>query len=385
MSDHPLSPNLGPAFSGDIAPVDYLEWYVPRLIEGVTHDLSQSGLHFDWDWNELMKGEINAGLTNPFDPPLNGRDLVAQREGVEPNRIAGGHGVSQSLILALLASAKGDAPRKVAVEMPSYAPVAQFPRTLGYEVVPFYRGPQSESDCGPWLINRESLLSIISDVCAVVTTPMQNPTGWMMDERDQEWLVDVCASHGLPLISDEVYIDSARGSRDYRPMHRYGEHCISVNSLTKCYGLGPLRVGWIVASPNIANAAIRAVHNMQGSLATPSLRMAELAWAMLDEPLELIRRRRDENLPILVEMLADRGIDWTPPPSGIFGCIPLPEGVDSQLFVEQVCAKKGLLATPCLMFDASLSRLLRIGWGGEPEDFKAAITALGEALDEIGE
>ena len=106
MEDHPLSPNLGESVGGGEFPaIDYLEWYVPRLQEGVSHDLSQSGFHYPWDWQKLSGGKMPDDLTNPFtNTPLNPREWVAKREGVKPSQVAGGHGVSQSLLFALLHS-----------------------------------------------------------------------------------------------------------------------------------------------------------------------------------------------------------------------------------------------------------------------------------------
>jgi aspartate/methionine/tyrosine aminotransferase len=274
-------------------------------------------------------------------------------------------------------------PRKVAVEMPSYAPVSQFPRALGFEVLPFWRGPKNTEDCGSWRIDRESLQSIIDDVCAVITTPVQNPTGWMMDEDDQQWLSDICNNKGVGLISDEVYLDTTIGTPHYRPMHNYGSHCVSVNSLTKCYGLGPLRIGWIIGSEKNATNAVRVMNNLQGMLATPSLRLAEMAWPYLEEPLELIEKRRAENLPHLIDVLTANGIEWTPPPTGIFGCIPLPADVDCQRFIEDICSKHGVLATPALMFSSKLSNMIRVAWGGEPEAFVAAMDAFDSCLQEL--
>ena len=385
MDEHPLSPNLGCASGGgDFPPVNYLEWYDPRLEKQMKHDLSQSGLEYPWDWQKICKGEILENITNPISKiPLEPNSWVAMREGVGNSNVTIGHGVSQSLLFALLSVMNPEKPRKVAVEMPSYAPVSQFPRALGCEVIPFWRGPINDDDVGPWHIDRTSLESIIGDVCAVVTTLVQNPTGWMMSDDDQQWLADICASNHVGIVSDEVYLDSTKGSNDYRPMHHYGEHCVSVNSLTKCYGLGPLRFGWIIGSEKVARNAMKVFHNLQGSLATPSLRLAEIIWPQIDDALELIELRRKENLPLLIETLASNGIIWTPPPSGIFGCIPLPKGVDCQQFVEDICGKHDLLLTPCLMFSAQLSNFIRVAWGGEPKSFAEAMEIFNICLQEL--
>ncbi len=373
--EHPLSPNLGgPATGADLPPIDYLEWYVPRLQAGVEHDLTQSGFAHPWDWDGVLQGESLQNLTNPFtEPPLNPEALISAIEGVSPAQVVCGHGVSQCLAFALMAVLDPDKPRKVAVEMPSFAIASQFPRALGCEVIPFWRGPSDEGDCGPWRLDREGISQLLAEVGALITTPMQNPTGWMMDEDDQQWLADVCATHGVGLVSDEVYIDSARGTEHHRPMFRYGEHCVSVNSLTKCYGLGPLRLGWVIGSEERMVTAGRAMHTMQGMLATPSLRLAEMLLPRINEPLALMAERRETNLPLLLKVLDSHDIAWTPPPSGIFGCIHLPNDWSALDAIEQIADPLGLLVVPGGMFAPQLDGYVRIAWGGEPRAFAAAM------------
>tara|TARA_B100001750_G_C15451965_1_gene569421 strand:- start:210 stop:1373 length:1164 start_codon:yes stop_codon:yes gene_type:complete len=385
MDEHPLSPNLGGASGGgDFPPINYLEWYLPRLQKGVVHDLSQSGLSYPWGGELKNDGGMLDEFTDVFSEiQFDPRIWVAQREGVEPSQVAGGHGVSQCLLFALLAVMNNEKPRRVAVEIPSYAPVSQFARALGCEVVPFTRGPLDPTDCGPWKICRSELEGIIDEVCAVVTTPLQNPTGWMMDIEDQKWLSNICQKAGIGIVSDEVYLDSTKGTEYYRPMHTFGHHCVSVNSLTKCYGLGTLRIGWIIGSKEMADNAVRAMHSLQGSLAMPSLHIAKLAWPHLDSPLEYIKQRRIENIPLLQEVLSKNGIKWNPPPTGIFGCFALPEGIDSQWFVEEVCSKHDLLAVPGLMFSSELSNIVRVAWGSNLSLFSPAMEALDHCLKEL--
>lgn len=112
---------------------------------------------------------------------------------------------------------------------------------------------------------------------------------------------------------------------------------------------------------------------MQGMLATPSFRLAEAVWPRIDEPLELMAERRAENLPLLLQVLDDNGIDWTPPPTGIFGCIQLPRGWSALAAIEQVADPLGLLVVPGGMFAPQLDGYVRIAWGGEPEAFAAAM------------
>jgi aspartate/methionine/tyrosine aminotransferase len=395
--EHPLSPNLGGKTAGsELPPIDYLEWYEPRLQAGIKHDLTQSGFQYPWNWDELLSENPPKNLSNPFtDPPLDPFSMIAEREGVSPNQVAGGHGVSQSLLFALLAVLNPDKPRRVAVEMPSYAPVSQFPRALGCEVLPFWRGPAGGAtgngdeanfdgrEESPWRLDRAGIEKILPQVGALITTPMLNPSGRMIDADDQQWLADICASQNVGIVSDEVYIDSARGTEHHRPMFRYGDHCVSVNSVTKCYGLGSLRLGWVIGSEEKIVTARRAMHTMQGMLATPSLRLAEMIWPRIDEPLRLMVERCETNLPLLLKVLESHDIAWTPPPTGIFGCLQLPNGWSALDAIEQFADPLGLLVTPCAMFAPQLDGYIRIAWGDEPSSFAESMIAFDSFLSKL--
>ena len=370
-----VEPRLGGPVSGDeIPPVDYLSWYVPRLQENRPHDLSQSGFAHDWDFD--LSSEQLLGFWKSGEDPA---QWVAERHGVHLNQVCITHGASQAISLAILAALPKDGPRAVGVEMPSFAVVSQSARLLGCEVIPFHRGPNQ----GPWTLNREEVMDILPKVGVIALTPVMNPTGEMISEDDQDWLIDVTTKAGVNIVSDEVYLDAAKGTEFYRPMYLKSYNVISVNSLTKTYGLGPLRFGWMIGASELIQNAINAFQNMQGMASAPSVSIAGAVFPRLDEALDAIWVARKENLPKLMDILDKHGIDWTPPPFGIFGAFPI--GVDAVKALAEHGKPLGLLATPGGMFHSELKNHLRIAWGGDPKAFEEAMPVLSRFLTSIQE
>lgn len=370
-----VEPRLGGPVSGDeIPPVDYLSWYVPRLQENRPHDLSQSGFAHDWDFD--LSSEQLLGFWKSGEDPA---QWVAERHGVHLNQVCITHGASQAISLAILAALPKDGPRAVGVEMPSFAVVSQSARLLGCEVIPFHRGPNQ----GPWTLNREEVMDILPKVGVIALTPVMNPTGEMISEDDQDWLIDVTTKAGVNIVSDEVYLDAAKGTEFYRPMYLKSYNVISVNSLTKTYGLGPLRFGWMIGASELIQNAINAFQNMQGMASAPSVSIAGEVFPRLDEALDAIWVARKENLPKLMDILDKHGIDWTPPPFGIFGAFPI--GVDAVKALAEHGKPLGLLATPGGMFHSELKNHLRIAWGGDPKAFEEAMPVLSRFLTSIQE
>lgn len=355
-----------------IPPVDYLDWYVARLAEKRPHDLSQSGFAHAWDLDADIEAQLGfwKGDVDPRAP-------VALRYGVDVEQVCVGHGVSQALTLAILAALPAEGARVVGVEMPSYGPVSQCARLLGCEVVPF------ERDVWTGRYDRGELARTLEEVSLIVLTPMLNPTGFMLPVDEQDWLVKACAQADVNIVSDEVYLDAATGTEFYRPMFELGDHCLSVNSVTKCYGLGPLRFGWVIGAPDLIESARRAFFNLQGEGSGPSSALAMQALPRLDEALDQLRANREANLPLLRAVLAAGGIEWNEPPTGIFGLIPL--GTNALQAIDGLGRELGLLASPGGMFHAELANHLRVSWGSSPQAFEAAMPVLSEFLKRIQE
>ena len=93
----------------------------------------------------------------------------------------------------------------------------------------------------------------------------------------------------------------------------------------------------------------------------------------INEPLALMAERREANLPLLLKVMDSHDIAWTPPPSGIFGCIHLPNDWSALDAIEQIADPLELLVVPGGMFAPQLDGYVRIAWGGEPKAFAAAM------------
>ena len=397
-------PQVGaPVAGGDIPPVAHLDWYIPKLGQGYSHDLSQSGLMMDWDWEKLLDRQVgqldkwwSLGKGDP-------NELVAELEGVSPDRGVCCAGATQAVQLALMAAleSRGKGSRsgsderdgdngsdgrmtRVAVEMPSYSPVTQSARLLGLETVPFHRHPDEERpSASPWHLDRETLSNILPTVGALIITPVLNPCGWSLTDEDHAWLVAATAEHGVMLIADEVYDHALRPEGLYNPFFAEGEHCISVSSLTKCHAMGNLRFGWLVASKAVAQAAQRAFRTTSALLSSPVITMVAAAWPHLDRALERITMLRQANLPLLQTVLEKHEIDWAPPPAGLFGAFELPGKMSAFEVVETLGKKHDLLAVPGCMFDESLGRWLRVAWSIPADKFAAAMVALDALLSDL--
>lgn len=354
----------GPAKGDDLPPVAYLQWYIPRLREQRKHNLSFSGLQFPWELDE-----VEDVWRDHRKPGYDERSLVATMYDVPVENVHLAMGATQAISLAIAAASRGG---KVAVEMPSYGPVSQTARILGLETIEVNRLPTSEV----WTIDRGNWEVVLAEVDLLMISPQLNPVGCTYTEDDRKWLVEKCKEMDVRIISDEVYSAS---DRNWKPFFKDGGHCISISSLTKVHGLGVIRYGWILASEDTIQNVNKAFHNMEGMMASPTIRIAEKVRPKLHEPIDLIEEYRKRNIPVLQKALEGLGISWVPPKHGVFGAFRI-EGVDTLEMIDTIGKDLDLLAVPGCMFDSGLTEWLRVGWSIEPKHFAEAISVLEEVI-----
>jgi aspartate/methionine/tyrosine aminotransferase len=363
----------------EIPTIGYLDWYVPRLEENRPYNLSLSGMQYEWDIEELMKDTVydiaNHHIGALDDPRIN----VSKREGVGVENVVICHGATQALHVSVCAAMamSNKKTNNIAVESPCYAPIVQSPQLFNHPTRKVTRTP---ADDGPWRIDKVEWLAAIKDSAILMVTPILNPCGWDYHPEDRNWIVKTCKDHEVIIIADEVYIDSKREHSTYSPFHTLGEHCISVNSLTKIYSLGTLRYGWLISSKEISEQARRAFFTLSGMMGSPTLRVADSIFPNLDLAINKMNEFRNKNLPLLREMLNKMNIPWNEPPYGLFGAFELPLEIDAMEFVDNECKQFGVLAVPGIMFSEKLSGWLRVSWSIEPKVFSESLINLEKAL-----
>jgi aspartate/methionine/tyrosine aminotransferase len=226
-----------------------LEEWQSRYEQIVEINLADSGV-LPVTLGELLTlgGDFEDLLNLPLHyPEVNGTELLR-------GRIAEAHGVGPEHVLVTVGAAEANA---VAVETlldrddgivvmtPSYMQVEGIARNRGADVATFPLDP----DDG-WRPNLSVLEAAVGPKTRVIAvTNPNNPTGYVLSNDEIATIVDIARGCGAWLLADEVYRGSERLTDDETPpLSEHYERTISVNSLSKSYGLSGLRIGWIVAA-----------------------------------------------------------------------------------------------------------------------------------------
>jgi aspartate/methionine/tyrosine aminotransferase len=185
------------------------------------------------------------------------------------------------------------------------------------------------------------------------------------------------AEHGGKLIVCEVYMEYARPEERVHAC-RVAPNGVSIGSLTKAYGLGPLRAGWMVLGEEVARERQTLVDQLYLDYVDPptiALRAYASALTQLEALARPIARVEAESRPIFERWLrTTEGISAVVPERGIIA-FPRVEGVaDTRALCEFLVREHQVDVVPGEFF--GLPGHVRVGCAQPPELLRAGLERL---------
>ncbi len=208
-----------------------------------------------------------------------------------------------------------------------------------------------------------------------------NPTGRIIARDTLDGLIALCRRHGIWLFSDEVYRllgpDSDRHLPQVADLYERG---LSLNVMSKAYGLPGLRIGWIAcADRDLLVRLERMKHYLSICNSGPSERLAVIGLRARDRILARNNALVRDNLALFDAFFDDHRhlFDWTRPDGGCVGYPRWtgPGSVDA--FATKLVEEAGVLVLPSSIYRSDLGPTptdrFRIGFGraGLPEGLAA--------------
>jgi aspartate/methionine/tyrosine aminotransferase len=239
-----------------------------------------------------------------------------------------------------------------------------------------------------WRLDLDRVAAAIRPNTRLILMNFPNsPTGATLDRATLDGLIGLCRRHGLWLVNDEVYRGTEPdAARRMPPIAELYERGISINAVSKSFGLPGLRVGWLVsADPAIVPGVMLRKSHLSASLAAPSEVLAQIALThenfLIARNLRIAaanRRHFDDFVarqPDQFENLYQAQTVWAFP--RYLG----PEGADR--FATRLAQDAGVLLLPSSLWHSPLAATpaehLRIGLSRG--DIRPALAAIERQLD----
>jgi len=265
--------------------------------------------------------------------------------------------------------------------LPNFMQIHGLMKSFGGKVKTFFL--KEDLDWNPDLDELKTLVT--KNTKLIVVTNPNNPTGGQLSEESRQAILELSRWADAWLVSDEVYQGAEYDGIITPSFWGTYKKAIVTNGLSKTYGLPGLRVGWMVAPPDIASTAWSYKDYTTITISALSDRLARVALSpeKRNSILERTRQIIRANFSILES--------WMDKQEGLFQCIPPRAGaiafprynldINATELGHRIREEKSVLIQPGDQFE--LDYHIRFGLG---EDAKFLITALdlvGELLAEL--
>jgi aspartate/methionine/tyrosine aminotransferase len=281
-------------------------------------------------------------------------------------------GGSEANFLVFLAMLEQD--DEVIVEQPGYSPLWLVPEMLGARIIPWERKFENK-----FALDIESLKTKTNDrTKMIVITNLHNPSGVLIDNSTLRSVSEIANDHNALLLIDEMFLDAGNTPQKTA----FGmDSVIVTSSVSKIYGIGGLRTGWIIAENDIAKKCLQA--KWQTCVASPYLSEVIVGVALKKAKSALLKRYKEienRNRPVVEEWIEANSslLDWNPPDGSVL-CFPqYKPKISSVEFAKALLTTKEVLISPGEYF--GLNGHFRLTFMNTMDELRFGLDAIIECL-----
>jgi aspartate/methionine/tyrosine aminotransferase len=303
------------------------------------------------------------------------QDYVRRGHRVDADRIALTSSTSEAY--ALLFKLFCDPGDQVLVPRPSYPLFDHLTRLEAVEAVSYALDYH-----GAWRIDLDAVhCALTARTRALLIVSPNNPTGSFLHREDLAALVEVCRTHGLALIGDEVFVDYPLDPAPDAASVLDQDEVIAcaLGGLSKSCGLPQAKLGWVVwAGPAVdVSATLASYEIIADSYLSVSTPVQSAAPALLTRAAPVraeLQRRIARNL----QALRDACAEWPAATvlrteAGWSAVVQVPAVRPEEDLVVTLVTEDGVLVHPGFFFDFPREAFLVLSLIVAPVDFDAGV------------
>ena len=308
---------------------------------------------------------LTLGYTETWGAPALRRAIARTYDAIEADHVLCFAGAEEGLYCAMLALLGPD--DHAIVTVPNYQSMETLPRSICGEV----SGWRLRAENG-WQPDPDELRALLRPNTKLVAVNFpNNPTGAIADASTFRALAELCDERGIHLFSDEVYRGLERDASHRLPQAAdLIDQGVSLNVMSKAYGLPGLRIGWIATRDRaLLSRMERMKHYLSICNAGTSEVLACIALGasgtLLARNLELCRN----NLRALGDFFAERPdlYAWEAPRGGCVGFARYLGADGVEAHCRRLVEEAGVLLLPASLFESPLADVprngFRVGYG----------------------
>jgi aspartate aminotransferase/aminotransferase len=205
----------------------------------------------------------------------------------------------------------------------------------------------------------------------IINNP-HNPTGRIYTRAELEFLHGLADRHGLLLLVDEAYNEFVEEGAGFVPAGELDpdkEHTVTVNSMSKNYGVSGWRIGYLFGGQRVVDQVLKI--NQHLVTCAPTILSAYLA-EHFEQLLDITRPQIQRTVRLrnrVGERLAAGGVRTLPGSATFYLFASLGDStLTSTEFATELLRDNGISVVPGIGYGESCDRFIRIAVGSESEE-----------------
>lgn len=349
----------------------YLEW-ANALFPRATHDLAASG---EPTRNVVVQEEAKAATFADL------ARAVARHNARPVEEVSLALGASHGLFLAYAALLSPGAREEVLVENPHYEPLSRIPHSLGAQVLHFERFFTEN-----YVVDVDRVLSLVTERTRVVAlSNLHNPSGVRISDGTLRALSEALGRRAprCVLLVDEAYASFDARCNDHgiflHSARNCGDNVVAVSTLTKSFGYGPERIGWVLAAPDLTRKVALQTTTSLGVLPRSMATLGVSVFSRLAQlRSELVQDLATRRALCHDWVAAHPQLYWVAPTEGLFGLVHVQNATNLLATFERGLEEHGVLVSPGVFFGAPGA--FRLSWARPLEHVTRALPRLESVL-----
>jgi len=269
---------------------------------------------------------------------------------------------------------------KVIVQVPCYQSLCEMPKALDCKVLTWE--PDTERKCWEW--NLDFLRKNVDKrTKLIVVNSPQNPTGQTFKKDEYLEILDIARQNKCYVFSDEMYRLLEHDPKDRLPIGTdVYEKCISLSGMSKTFGLGGLRLGWLSTRDEVA---LRRIVELKDYITISNNAIGEYVAKIALKKRETLLSRNHKIVTSNVELLNSFFNDqedlfgWFKPKAASIAFVQTKFSMDAENFCADLVKKKDVLLVPSTKFGYG-NHHFRLGFGRK--NMPNGLRLLGEYVEE---
>lgn len=331
----------------------------PQVVEALNTSLSESTAHKYQSYQGLpeLRKAISEFYKNNYSVELNSESeilpLMGSKEGI--------------MHISMAYLNEGDA---VLIPNPGYPTYNSVTKLMG--ATPIFYDLKSESQ---WQPNLDELSKMdLSKVKLMWVNYPHMPTGTKASKAHLTALIQFAKAHKILLINDNPYSfilnDNPTSIFNFEGAK---EVCLELNSLSKTFNMAGWRVGMLSGAAHHIENVIKVKSNMDSGMFYGVQKGAIEALKSSKEWFKELNTIYEKRRQLVWQLATQLGCDFDPKTSGMFVWAKLPQGVDSEYFIDELLYKKNIFVAPGTIFGSNGNGYVRFSLCANEASIKEAI------------